>query len=170
MLKVGEGCYFGDEEGLEPQSKQYYAKVSALNTMLFVISKHKIKLNITENDNLHRWKNMCIASKQRALLLWDSVAKLKNVVGCIKRNAFVDDGSGSNTHAFEIPPEIKDLEAMVKHDCDVEANAANQKLEFQLLHAEMPDKFAAYLEVKQKQLEEAQRRRQRLQTNELGQE
>jgi hypothetical protein len=166
VLKVGEGCYFGDEEGLEPQKKQYYARVSSLNTMLFVISKHKIKLNITENDNLHRWKNMCVASKQRSMLLWDSVSKLKNVVSCIKRNAFTEDGSASNAPVFETPPEIKDLEAMAKQDC--ESQAANQKLEFQLLHAEMPDKFAAYLEVKQRQLEEAQRQRQRLQSNGPG--
>ena len=166
MLKVGEGCYFGDEEGLEPQKKQYYAKVSSLNTMLFVISKNKIKLNITENDNLHRWKNMCIASKQRSLLLGDSVCKLKNVVSCIKRNGFAHDGSGGNAPVVEVPPEIKDLEAMAK--ADSENDAVNQKLEFQLLHSEMPDKFASYLEVKQKQLEEAQRQRQRLQSNEQG--
>ena len=170
VLKVGEGCYFGDEEGLEPQKKQYYAKVSALNTMLFVISKYKIKLNITENDNLHRWKNMCLASKQRAMLLWDGVAKLKNVVSCIKRNGFADDGSSNAAQVSQVPPEIRDLEAMLKHDCEAEADATNQRLEFQLLHAEMPDKFAAYLEVKQRQLEEARRRRHRQQPSEQGEE
>jgi len=162
VLKVGEGCYFGDEEGLEPQKKHYYAKVSALNTMLFVISKHKIKLNITENDNLHRWRNMCVASKQRSMLLWDSVNKLKNVVTCIKRNAFADAGFDSNAPVFEIPPEIKQLEAMVKPDSD--NDQVNRKLKFQLLHAEMPDRFAELLDLKQKQLDENHKQRQRLQS------
>ena len=47
---MAEGQYFGDEEGFEETRKQYYAKVTALDTVLFSINKSKIRLNINEVD------------------------------------------------------------------------------------------------------------------------
>lgn len=42
LVKIAEGQYFGDEEGFEIKKKQYFAKVTALDTVLFSINKSKI--------------------------------------------------------------------------------------------------------------------------------
>lgn len=42
LVKIAEGQYFGDEEGFEIKKKQYFVKVTALDTVLFSINKSKI--------------------------------------------------------------------------------------------------------------------------------
>ena len=174
---MGEGCYFGDEEGLEPKIKMFYAKVTSLNTMLFVISKSKIKLNITQNDNVHRWRNMCIASKHRSNLLMNNINQMKNVIRGIRRGDIHTEESNDGTKIVdmnnskdELPVEIPQLEAMLgyqqesqndeqllqkakeeKYDNELKKDE-NDNQEIKILHNALSIKLAKFLEFHKKKL------------------
>ena len=47
-MVLGEGSYFGDEEGNAEPVKNFYAKVTSVKVMLFYLSKDKIRMNAQE--------------------------------------------------------------------------------------------------------------------------
>jgi CRP-like cAMP-binding protein len=85
LLKLCEGSYFGDEEGFIDTTKIYFAKVTSVEAMFFVVGKDKIRLNAQQSSDPMAFKEVIQKSQEKADRLVESKARLSKLLSDQKR-------------------------------------------------------------------------------------
>lgn len=118
-MRLGEGSYFGDEEGYTEPVKDFYAKVTSVKVMLFYLSKDKIKLNAQE-----------IASFLIDELTQKSIEKTERVKETMEKMAQMKEEQEKKIAAFEFEKVQEKEREKTKSLHNREVEACNAALSF----------------------------------------